>query len=775
MDPHTLRLEFPETYPADTILDRFNDSRPVISRIYITNYPNLVIPGLAEPHHLDSYEHAPARIVHGRDITALPDGCIEISFHCTFYSLSQGNEVYSAEGYVRPRPNESTAKFEIISMEPSVFYLPPGGEQDFRLTVRSSEPVPDDYSELVIVWLQGAPSAPSIKPYLFTTAQDYINPPPYKTKEFLWDYKPLFDEVRRSSGYIGHNVTDPAEMLIPDRSDLGFSDGRYMRDPIGYFKDQLLAGSLPSVGEVFLDKGWDYENPERRWGQIWSDIMATFYWREDNPQGGRFPTSNTTQAKAYIKRLSENMVFYPISRRWDWARPAYIPSLYHDVSGMSALAAHVRTAQESMIDDNEQFTILHNFVLPIFNSYWDEFRTVVMLKEDASEGDSGLRVSKLLYGDTGSPTNGFNIYTPAYVKIGGDVISIKWARNADTFSLVEPLSKAYPKGTPVTSWAFSEELELESRDVMSLLAIGAANRDWAVVDEVMSTFSEILEKQKIYLQEGSFRNEPGSYGGHLKDYPEALLKAKRLFGSQGLESVSETVKNKMHNALIYGLEFPFSNGSIPHLNGGGCTNQLDRGYHADVRMLEELFPDDQENIALYERISQQEQNRIPGDIIDNRNFVIHGWGYAMLRSENSSWDRGMETLLSSKYLMSDPGDHVSKDSLGIVIYGLGTILTPRYGYSWIAYLPPFLNQVMIDDDTENGYYGSFWHFDGRSELPSAVAHTGDGDDCSELPFDRSRWCIQFPEYLFDAYFIEADGGLVRMRTSLYQVSSRMPT
>jgi len=187
-------------------------------------------------------------------------------------------------------------------------------------------------------------------------------------------------------------------------------------------------------------------------------------------------------------------------------------------------------------------------------------------------------------------------------------------------------------------------------------------------------------------------------------------------------------------------------------------NQLSRGYHGDIRTLEELFPEDQESITLYKRIAEQELNRAPGDVIDNHSFVIHGWGYAMLRSENGSWDRGMETLLSSKYLLSDPGDHVSHDGLGIVVYGLGAILTPRYGYSWIGYLPPFLNQVMVDDNRENGYYGSFWHFDGRKELPCAVAHTGEGIDSSELPFRRSRWDIQFPEYLFDAYFIDAKDG-----------------
>ena len=385
---HTVRLTFPEMYPAEMSLDRYNDGRPVITKIFVIKYPGFTVPGLAEPHHIDSYEHAPARIVHDRDITVLPDSRIEMSFYGTFYSLSQGNEIYFADGYVRPRPSRDRALFEIVSMEPSVFHLPPGGEQDFVLVVRSSEPVPDDYSELVIVWLQGAPSSPSRKPYLFTTARSYITLPPYKLREFPWDYKPIFNLVYYRSQKIDRNMTDPAEMFIPDRIDLGFNDGRYTRGPVGYFKDQFLAGHLPSVEQIFQDEGWDYENPQPGWDRIWSDIMATLYWKEDSmPTGptGRAQVSNTNteQAKAYVKRLSENMVFYPVTTRWDWARPGYIPNVWGDVSGMAALAAHVRTAQENMIYDDEQFKILHNFVLPIFNSYWDELRTTAILKEDA--------------------------------------------------------------------------------------------------------------------------------------------------------------------------------------------------------------------------------------------------------------------------------------------------------------------------------------------------------------------------------------------------------
>jgi len=753
---HTLRLTFPSMYPSDMELDLTNDGRPVIERIILMNYPGFTVPGLAEPHHLDSYEHAPARIVDRCDVKQLPDGRREMAFYSTFFSLSQGNEVYTVRGNVRPRVGQTETKFEIVEMNPSVFYLPPNGQQDFILLVRSTEPVPDEYSELVEIWIQGAPVSPSNRLYLFGTGQDYVQLPSYKKREFPWDYKPLFNIVYYSSRWIDRDITDLAEMFVPDRIDLGFNDGRYTRDPVDYFKNQLLAGNLPSVEQLFQDKGRDYENPGDSWGNIWSDILGSLYWREDSVPTGRYHISNTIQAKAYVKRLSENMVFYPITRRWDWSRPGYIPGVFGDVSGMAALAAHVRTVQENMVEDDEQFKILHNFVLPILQSYYDALRIRMTLATDVQAGTRELPIERFPYGATGSPVDGLPSFW--YVKVGEDLYYMRWPNDVQTLGLNEPLRKSYPKGTPVVPWNFYEELELEGRDLMSLLAIGAAARDPAVIDEVMWVFSEILQKEKIFLEDGSFRNEPGSYGGSSKCYPEALLKARRLFGPDALGVISQEVTDKMYNSLIYACEFPFSNSNVPHLNGGGCMNQLDRSYHVDIRMLQELFPEDQESISLYQHIIEQEQNRIPSDIIDNHNFVIHGWGYAMLRSENGSWDRGMETLLSSKFLMSDPGDHVSKDSLGIVIYGLGTILTPRYGYSWIGYLPPFLNQVMVDDDRENGYYGSFWHFDGRSELPSAVAHTGDGTDSSKLPFRRSRWNIQFPEYLFDAYFIDANDG-----------------
>jgi len=736
---HTIRLTFPEMYPPDVELDITTDGRPVIKKIILMNYPGLITPNMADPHHLDSYEHAPARIVDRRDIKQLPDGRREITFYSKFSSLSQGNEVYSVRGNIRPRVGQTEAKFEIVEMNPSVFYLPPNGQQDFVLLVRSTEPVPDEYSELVEIWIQGAPISPSNRLYLFSTATNYHQLPPHEEQ--------IFSEVRYASREVGTKLTDPPEQFLPSPGNLGLDMGRYSRDPIQFFEDQFRAGKLPSIEQLFFEQGWSANQSGWTWEQIWSRMLTTLYWHD-----------NVQQAEDYVKRFAEFFPFYPIERRWDWSRPITLPNVLYDVSTMALLTAHVRAVQEGMVDDTEQFKILHNFVLPILQSYYDALRIRMTLSKEVQAGDSELPIERLPYGSTGSPVDGLPAYW--YVKVGEDLYMMRWPNDVNTLGLNEPLRKSYPKGTPVVPWNFYEDLELECRDLMSLIAIGAAARDPAVIDEVMYVLSEILQKEKIFLEDGSFRNEPGSYGGSSKRYPEALLKAQRLFGQAALGVISQEVTDKMYNSLIYACEFPFSNSNVPHLNGGGCMNQLDRSYHVDIRMLQELFPEDQESISLYQRIIEQEQNRVPGDIIDNHNFVIHGWGYAMLRGENGSWDRGMETLLSSKFLMSDPGDHVSHDSLGLVLYGLGTILTPRYGYSWIGYLPPFLNQVMVDDDRENGYYGSFWHFDGRMELPSAVAHTGDGTDCSELPFQRSRWNIQFPEYLFDAYFIDANDGQI---------------
>lgn len=156
---------------------------------------------------------------------------------------------------------------------------------------------------------------------------------------------------------------------------------------------------------------------------------------------------------------------------------------------------------------------------------------------------------------------------------------------------------------------------------------------------------------------------------------------------------------------------------------------------------------------------QQEEKRRPGSRVDNWSWKINGWGSARLRGPGA-WDRRMETLLSSKHLLRAPGDHVSHDCLGLCLFAHGANLSPRYGYDWRGYPDFLLNRGRIDDLKDAAVWGDFLPFDGHPEIPSAAAYT---DRCGKEsdkpgPARQERWCVQFPEYLFDAYLMKPRDG-----------------
>ena len=66
----------------------------------------------------------------------------------------------------------------------------------------------------------------------------------------------------------------------------------------------------------------------------------------------------------------------------------------------------------------------------------------------------------------------------------------------------------------------------------------------------------------------------------------------------------------MHAYLINACRFVFSNGMIPHLNAGGCMNQLPRACSIEglLEMLQILFPEDRGAVERYSRVSAQESN-----------------------------------------------------------------------------------------------------------------------------------------------------------------------
>lgn len=210
----------------------------------------------------------------------------------------------------------------------------------------------------------------------------------------------------------------------------------------------------------------------------------------------------------------------------------------------------------------------------------------------------------------------------------------------------------------------------------------------------------LYSTQNFFRDDGSFGNEPGSYGWSAYEFMDLYQQIIGYLG--GAVNFSPSVVQRMLNALVMWNDFPFSDGIHPMLNGGGSVNQLGR-YGGDtdpldpesLRLLREIFPAETNLISRYQNIIQQEVTRRPGSFVGNRSFKVDGWGYAMLRGPGT-WDARMETLLSSKKLESNPGGYVSNDSLGVCLFAHGALMTPRYGYNWIGYPALLLNRVMID-------------------------------------------------------------------------------
>jgi hypothetical protein len=303
-----------------------------------------------------------------------------------------------------------------------------------------------------------------------------------------------------------------------------------------------------------------------------------------------------------------------------------------------------------------------------------------------------------------------------------------------------------------------EWIELEGTDIWSFLSTAIASRDAAVIEQISEILGVIYETQNIFRSDGSFGNEPGSYGWAAYDFLEWLEQIQHFLGDSVI--FPESLKQQMLSALIMWMDFPFSDGFHPMLNQGGAVNQLGRleNWHSDgpkgLRLLKSIFPDETETIQFFSRIIDQENNRTPGSMVDNRSFKVDGWGYSMLRGPGS-WDTRMETLLSSKHLIFNPGDHVSNDALGVCLYANGALMTPRYGYHWIGYPALILNRATVDSQNPE-IWGSFYHFDDNEHFPSAIAYTDMARTNRTTPgvAHQERWNIQMPEYLFDAYFLK---------------------
>jgi len=70
---------------------------------------------------------------------------------------------------------------------------------------------------MVVVWLQGTPSSPSRRPYLFTTARRFIDLLPYDPQAVLVEVWPLlgFGYYGMGNDLLSGDIQDPADCFIP--------------------------------------------------------------------------------------------------------------------------------------------------------------------------------------------------------------------------------------------------------------------------------------------------------------------------------------------------------------------------------------------------------------------------------------------------------------------------------------------------------------------------------------------------------------------------------
>ncbi|MBI1863645.1 hypothetical protein HYS03_00295, partial [Candidatus Woesebacteria bacterium] len=699
----------------------------------------------------------PALDFSNHQVTTLSDGRIRITFNGTWTNLAPSTVSFGVTTSVMPRSGKTTSVYSVTSVSTgSTLQLARGQSTPFSLTVESNAPVPANYSELVRLDLKSNDIANLSKPYLMSAANGYLPMQTVTKLAYVKDYN--------AGGFAPVDTTDMTN-VIPTRQSFGFQNGIYQQDVTGAFVYALT--HAPS--HIMTKGGFDLTNwALTRPGTLLEDATRT----NRSPYlgsplstvlAGIGQNSSTAELKSAMQVLSNEVPYYFVPR-WDIARPFILPATQYEFGGVTALTSYVKLLQQNAMTDDEHFRFLHNVILPLFLSYRDDLRISGTLAQNYSPGQANIY---------------FNVKTAPFMDMANE--SGEWIRlgtgsnmeyihmdvqalGGNGFHFYAPTkmfgnaTKTHLAGEPFVSYHMREAVELEGTDIWTFLAAAASSRDSAVQEQAAEWINTLYTTQNLFREDGSFANEPGSYGWPGV-YMDLANEASAFLSTIQLPAFTN-LKDLILKSLVMWNEFPFSDGSFPMLNGGGAVNQLTRAYGNAFALLKLMYPDRTDLISYFQNTINQENSRKAGSTVDNQSFKIDGWGYAMLRGPGS-WDTRMETLLSSKHLGFYPGDHVSGDGMGIVAFANGTILTPRYGYDWRGYPYLLLNKVMIDR-SEPGFWGDFVHFDPDPNTPSAVATTEMAASWSTTPgmAHQERWNVQLPEYLFDTFIVKPRDGAV---------------
>ena len=753
--------------------------------------PIIELPGVSENY----YVEFPALVFESCSKESV-SGKLCMTFEGIWHNLAPQPVSYSVSAEVMRRKGEDAPIFEVTDINTSsTLSLGVGTTATFSLTVEAPEPVVDKYSELIVLHLFSQDVTNLWKPYLMCASNGYLDVSDEKQITYKYSYTNY--TMAAAPG------TSPEDFL-PKRETLGYHNGVWERDLTEAFEYALVNALEPVKSRHYESYGffnftdWAVAGMPDTWYREWPESARTeeesrleFSIYRNHPLTrllsgmGQYkvrtlppvPSEGAVinELKQTMLLLSDELPFYPLicnrplehrpQARWDRPNPAWFPHMQIERPGAEIIASYIELAQFNAMTDEEHFRFLHNVILPHYLIFNESFRMNGRLSSPANAGDYELSV-------TGNPPSqredwSYVIGIEAFARVGSgeniEYIQLVLPKEPGSTLTIKPgqpspggLKYDHASGEPWHYVHVSEWLELSGADIWSFLYIAVASRDAAVVEQIVSFIKDIYATQKFFREDGSFANEPGSYGWLYQYYIKALNEME-IFLAEDFIQAGDSLYTTIIDCLEMWNAIPFSNGRHTNLNRGGAYGPYPR--QEDLDCLKQFAPEETELINKFENIICQEENRTPGSMVDNWSFKIDGWGYSMLRGPGS-WDNRMETLLSSKNLLYNPGDHVSWDCLGFCLYSHGVIMTPRYGYYWIGYPDFLLNCGRIDSPTTETstqeIWGDFLHFDDNSIMPSAIAYT---DMCGPYSTDpgiarQERWCIQLPEYLFDAYFFK---------------------
>ncbi len=198
---HAIEMEFPEGEILITELLLTTGDVPV-------NSP--------EPWTFDSYVPFPALDFISRTIEPLGEK-LRITFHGQWQNLAPHPVSFQITTSVMPRKGRSQPVYQVTDVQPADrLSLDVGQAVPFSLTVESTEPVPDKYSEIIQLNLSSLDVPNLFKPYLMSAANGYLE----VKRGLRFRYVKGYNDFDLGVG----DGTDP-KSVIPTRETLDFLAG----------------------------------------------------------------------------------------------------------------------------------------------------------------------------------------------------------------------------------------------------------------------------------------------------------------------------------------------------------------------------------------------------------------------------------------------------------------------------------------------------------------------------------------------------------------------